>query len=352
MSWLLKALLTLTFIVLLMKFPEESSKGVRLGLKICSESVIPSLFPMSVLCTFITASGLISVLKRLTAPFMKKLFRLPGSAFGAVTLGMLGGYPVGVRMTEELYRNKCISQNDANRMCLFCVCAGPAFTVGTVGSAMLNSPTAGRLLFASTCLSALTIGILLRFTSAESEEYFESDYKKPLVGALCEAVSSAGGAMLSVSAWIIFFTCICMTLKTIPETLKLPLYSLLEVTNGVREAVRRELSLPVIAAILGWSGLSVHCQAYRYTEKCGVKASHFAVSRIVSGALSAIYCKWLVRIFPVASEVILLRSGLEYESFSKSAPVSAAMLLTAGVFIIKTAGMTGNIYQKLTKKNP
>ncbi len=349
---LLKALLALVFIVLLIKYPQQSTKGVRLGLKICSESVIPSLFPLSVLCTFMTVSGLCTAIGKAATLITEKVFRLPGSAAGALLMGMFAGYPVGARMTEELYRNRCISRNDANRMCLFCVCAGPAFTVGTVGSAMLNDSSAGKILFLSSCLSALTIGVLLRFTATDGEIRHEADFRKPLATALCEAVSSAGGAMLSVSAWIIFFTCICMTLEGVPETIKLPLYSLLEVTNGVGEAVKSGQPLPVISAILGWSGLSVHCQVFRYIEKCGVKPSHFIVSRVVSGALSAIYCKWLLGFFPIANEVILTGSGLECESFSNTPPVSAAMLLTAGVFIIKTSGMTDEIFKKFTNKNP
>ena len=76
------------------------------------------------------------------------------------------------------------------------------------------------------------------------------------------------------------------------------------------------------------------------------------MSRIVSGALSAIYCKVLLDFFPITETVMMTKSGLSVYTFSVSAPVSAAMLLTAGVYIINTSGMTNEIYKKLTKKNP
>ena len=345
-----KTALAIIFVVLLIKFPQASSQGVRYGLRICAESVIPSLFPFSVLCSFLTVSGLCSVFGKYFSPIMKKLFKLPGSAAGAVIMGMCAGYPVGVRMTEELLREKSISRNDAERMCLFCLSAGPAFLIGTIGTVMLKSLEAGKILFISSCLSALTVGFLLRFTAVEEEHTVNVDVKKNLAGSLCEAVSSASAAMLSVCAWIILFSCICMTLRGLPDSVRIPLSAFLEVTNGTKAAVEAGLSLPVISAILGWSGISVHCQVWHYIEKCQVKPSRFIVSRIVSGALSAIYCKVLLDFFPIAETAMMTKSGLSVYTFSVSAPVSAAMLLTAGVYIINTSGIANDICGKVTTK--
>ena len=349
-SVICKMSVAFAFVFMLIKFPQEVSQGVRDGLLICGQSVIPSLFPFTVLCTFLTVSGLCDTIGNRLSSVMNLLFRLPGSAAGAVVMGMIGGYPVGTRMTAELLRENSISQNDAERMCLFCVSAGPAFLIGTVGTAILGNESAGKILFFASCLSTLTVGILLRFTANGEKRECAIGIRKPFAESLCESVSSAGGSMISVSTWIIFFSCICMAAKEFPDSVRVPLVSLLEVTNGTKTAADEGLPLPVISAILGWSGLSVQCQVFSYIEKCSVKPSRFIVSRIVSGALSALYCKGLLYLFPIEKPVMLTGAGMNVHPFSVSAPVSAAMLLTAGVFIINTSGMTDDIHEKLTKK--
>ncbi|MBQ3151110.1 MAG: hypothetical protein IJB86_07715 [Clostridia bacterium] len=341
-SAVIKITVAVIFSLMLIKYPSLTAQGAREGLCVCAESVIPTLFPMTVLCTFLAVSGISEALGRFMHPFMKKVFKLPGSASSAVIMGMVGGYPTGIKMTGQLYRENSISQNDANRMCLFCLSAGPAFLIGTVGTVMMSDVRIGRVLFLSSCLSTLTVGFLLRFTANEEDIPTKLPSFRPITSSLCEAVTTAGGAMLSVSAWIILFSCICKTLTELPDGIRLPLCSVLEVTNGTKAAIEAGISIPVISAILSFAGLSVHCQVWSCIEECDVKASHFIVSRIVSGALSALYCKAILHFFPIEQSTLMAREGLFVHSFSVSAPVSAAMLLTAGVFIINTSGKTND----------
>ena len=127
-----------------------------------------------------------------------------------------------------------------------------------------------------------------------------------------------------------------MTQK-LPASLSVPLGCLLEVTNGCRTASALSLPLPVLAAILGFGGAAVHCQALPYVSACGARVSRFLAFRVVHAALSAAFCEALLRLFPQAQSVILLQNGTVLQPFSASAPASAALLATAAVFIWQTA---------------
>ena len=339
-EWILRIVPAAVMLWLLVRFPREMTEGVRRGLMLCGTALIPSLFPFLALCTFFVRSGLCALAgEKLSAP-AKKLLRLPGAAAGAVLLGLCGGYPVGMRMTAQLLEEGSITRSQAQRMCLFCISAGPAFVTGTVGASMLGSRQAGWLLFAALTGANLTVGFLLRFTDEEPHAQTRPITRQPFARSFCDAVAQAGAGMLPLCAWVLLFSGICAVLETAPPSVSVPLVCVLEVTNGCKTGASCGLSLPVIAAILGFGGLSVHCQILPDVTACGVRLSRFWAFRVVCGALAAVYCMGLVRLFPQAQTVALLRSDLPVQAVSASIPTSAALLVTAAVFILNTARET------------
>lgn len=316
--------------------PREMADGVREGLALCGSVVIPSLFPFFVLCTFLVRTGLGADLGRLLSPLTEKAFRLPGNAAGAILLGLCGGYPVGARMTAQLYAREELTQAQAERMCLFCVAAGPVFVTGTVGAGMLRSAAAGRLLWAAVTLSCLTLGVLLRFTDDAPARVLETTRREDVCESLCAAVADGGRGMLSMCAWVILFSGICRACARLPAGAGLAAGCLLEVTGGCRLAAAEGLPLPLIAGILGFGGLSVQCQLLPYVTACGVKPSRFWAFRLLGGGLAAVYAMALLRLFPQAAPAALLRQGQTLRLSGASVPASVSLLCTAAVFILNT----------------
>ena len=338
-------------LVLLLCFPREMTQGVRDALHVCGTSLITSLFPFFVLCTFTVKSGLANRLGRPADRVMRTLFRLPGQAASAVLLGLCGGYPVGTRMTAQLYEHGALTKTQAERMCLFCVSAGPAFTVGAVGAGMLCSRSAGRVLFCSLTLSAVTTGLLLRFADTPAEpRTLPTCRTSGAARSFCEAVADAGESILSVCAWVLLFSGVGAAAEKLPEALYLPFACLSEVTNGCRTAASHALSLPLIAAVLGFGGFAVHCQVLPSVTACGVRVSRFLAFRAVHAALAAVYCEVLLRLFPQVQPVIWLQNGVRLLPYSASAPASAALLATAAVFIWQTSEPKSDNFDKKLNK--
>jgi len=344
------------FALLLIGFPQAAAEGVREGLRLCASTVIPSLFPFMALCSFLVKSGVCDAIGRAAAPVTRALFRLPGAAAGAVVMGLFGGYPVGASMTAQLLRRGQVSQSDAFRMMLFCVNAGPAFIIGAVGSSMLGSRRAGAVLFASVCLSSLTVGFLTRFLNPHcaagdpgtgKQEQAQTrpqtmangwNQSQGLQKSLVDSVTDTAFAMLSVCAWIVLFSCLCASLRLLPAPLSqaaMPLKCVLEVTSGCAAAAQN-MPVPVLAMALGFAGFSVHFQVLSHVREAGVPFSVFLVSRVVNGALAAVICVYILKFFPAPINAFLNNVTPIAAAHAYSAPVSAGILIMSALLIIDT----------------
>lgn len=354
-------LLCISAVFLLLQ-PLLAAQGVREGLTLCTETVIPSLFPFLVLAAFFTRSGLCAAFGRAAAPLMR-LFRLPGVAAGAVLMSLLGGFPVGLRMTADLLEAGQLSREQAKRMSLFCVNAGPAFLVGAVGGIMLGSRKAGWFLFACLSVAALLLGMIAgrlpqkdegiqstksfhRLPAAKTARGIpgtvpQTETFPPAGEALVTAVADASGAMAAICAWIILFACFCNALANsgIPPRLQGLLQAFLEVSQGSR-LLSAGANLPLLAAALGWCGLCVQCQLLPCLRRIGQKLPRFMCFRLLHALLAAGLCKAALLLFP--QELPVFSNGVTAQPslFSLSAPAAAAMLLMAALLILDI-GKTG-----------
>ena len=321
--------------LLLLARPQEAAQGVRAGLTLCADSLIPALFPFLALCAFFSRSGADALLGRFLSPVSSALFRLPGAALGAVVFGLTGGYPVGLRMTAQLLENGRITRNQASRMALFCTGAGPAFVFGLVGGG------AGRILFAALTLSALLMGFALRFFGKKS-------LQAPLLpappippdAALVGAVSDAITAMAGICAWVILFCALraLLPLDAFPPPLNRAFSLLWEIGGGCRSAAG--IPLPLLCAAIAWGGLCVHCQLLSLVRACGQSLPRFLLARAVHAALSAGLCAALLRMFPLVQSTLSNHITPIPAALSRSAPAAAALLLTGALLILDGGGVS------------
>ena len=323
---------------LLMKFPTVAAQGISDGIDLCLGTLIPTLFPFMIVSTLMIEQRIFDNVPKSIQQFSEFVFAVKGSCLAVIILSLIGGLPIGCKITNQLYEKRKISASQGRRMMLFCYCTGPAFTVATVGIFMLSSKNAGYILYASVVLSSLTIGILSRFFEQEDGVYLtetEYDKKNQFSINLVRSVSDSSKAILNICAWVIIFSCIGKLTEILPinENTRFFLGCILEVSNGAYIA-SGNMPLPIIAGIIGFGGLCGHCQVMPYVIKLHLKYKYFLVARIINGALSVIYCKVLLEIFPVGYEVFSIGTLPSESAFSVSSAVSIAMLFSAGLFLI------------------
>lgn len=318
-------------IAALILFPGQSVAAARDGLTLCYNVIIPSLFPFFVLSSLVVELGLVSYLGNLLAPLMVPLFRVPGEGATALALGFVGGYPVGARTTLSLYEKGLCTKTEAERMLAFCNNSGPAFILGVVGAGVFSSGTVGLLLYLAHAAASVCVGILFRFYRA-AERPRPSRSPQPrfaaprLTTAFTGSVKESFAATLNICAFVVFFTVVIRLLLltgAIPAlgraitALLTPfgfqaqwseklLIGLVELSSGVSSlsaGADGSGGLKLAAFMLGWAGLSVHCQVLSFVGGSGLSVRPYFFGKLLHGGLSALFIGGLARLFPTALPV-------------------------------------------------
>ena len=86
------------------------------ALILCGKSVIPALFPFLVVSSLLIALGFGEWVSPYLAGLMAPLFRLPGLASSALFLGLVGGYPIGAQTAADLYCQRLLTREEAERL--------------------------------------------------------------------------------------------------------------------------------------------------------------------------------------------------------------------------------------------
>lgn len=330
----------LVFIAMFIYDPTGLVKGVSDALTLCATAVIPPLFPFMVLSDFIIRSGLCDIIGNFLAPITKFVLNLPGSAGCAVFMSAVGGYPVGAKMTAHLLEGEKITRSQGKRMMLFCVNAGPAFVIGTVGAVMFSSRRAGIILYLSMLISSLFIGVFLRFFDSEKLDLKRAEIVfDPSVAS--QSIMQGTNSILMMCGWILIFSCINVFIKKLPlnENTLVWLNMITEVTSGC-SAASKMFPVSVQALVMGWAGLSVHCQLFPFVKATGLRLTHFFLSRLVHGGLATAVAVVLFRFFPCEVSVFSANADVLPAAFSVSAPAAAAMLILCAFLIIDNKAKT------------
>ena len=291
MNWkkLLPMLAASAAAALLLLRPQKAASAVRAGLALCAGTVVPSLFPFFAAISLLLQLGAAEALGRLCAPIMRPLFRMRGVCALPLLAGLLGGYPSGAKTAASLYAQGRITRQEAELLLGFCDNCGPAFLLGCVGAGVLGNPDAGLWLYAVHILSAILAGILLcRLSGDRGPVLLGSALPAAPVSfpqALTSSVTGALASTLNVCAFVIFF----QVLSALPPAPPPPLVlGILEMVGGVASLTPGPGGFAAAAAIVGWGGLSVHCQAMSLAAPEGLSFRWHWAGKALQAVLSAL----------------------------------------------------------------
>ena len=274
---------------LLLLRPQKAASAVRAGLALCAGTVVPSLFPFFAAISLLLQLGAAEALGRLCAPIMRPLFRMRGVCALPLLAGLLGGYPSGAKTAASLYAQGRITRQEAELLLGFCDNCGPAFLLGCVGAGVLGDPAAGLWLYAVHILSALLAGLLLcRLSGDRGPVLLGSALPAAPVSfpqALTSSVTGALASTLNVCAFVVFF----QVLSALPPAPPPPLVlGVLEMVGGVSSLTSGPGGFAAAAAIVGWGGLSVHCQAMSLAAPEGLSFRWHWAGKALQAVLSAL----------------------------------------------------------------
>ena len=334
-SKIFSAVFVVIFVVTFFAFPDEFLSGVKNGLNVCGNVIIPSLFPFLIISSFFVKSGLSDYKNKFTVFIAEKIFRLKSEFLSVILMSLIGGFPVGIRMINGLYDDGKIGTREAERLSLFCVNAGPAFVINAVGVSMLSNKKAGLIIFISLTLSSLLIAFVSRFFyKNEVSENIKIKVSKNFSEALVESVSDSISALISICAWIIFVSGFLLLADKINSVfIRDFLKAFSEVTTGAI-IFSEKYPMYIIAGIIGFSGLCVHCQLLPNLNKMKIRLPVFFLGRILSALLSATICRILFMLFPCDMQTFSTLSSVTSGGLSVSIPAVCSLFFMCGLLIL------------------
>ena len=351
--------------------PEEAIAGAKDGLLLCFNVIVPSLFPFFVLSSLVVDLGLAAYLGRALEGLMRPLFRVSGSCAAAVALGFIGGYPVGARTALQLYQQGLCTKTEAERLLAFCNNSGPAFILGVVGAGVFGDSRVGLLLYLTHAAASMVVGLLFRFYGGAGEKSASKPRPKPIQtvsfpAAFTGAVSRSLQSTLNICAFVVFVAVVLRlltaygVLSAVASLLSLAGFEgewarrlvagLLELSSGVaslRGGAELAGRVSMAAFMLGWAGLSVHCQVLSFLVDSGLSARAYLLGKLCHGLIAAGLTYGVTRLFPLSAPVAdyLAEQAESIASLDFSTALAASTLAALAGWLI-LAGLCGWLLRK------
>ena len=347
----------------LVAMPDQAISGAKDGLALCYNVIMPSLFPFFVLSSLVVDLGLAAYLGRAMEGLMRPLFRVSGSCAAAVALGFIGGYPVGARTALQLYQQGLCSKTEAERLLSFCNNSGPAFILGVVGAGVFGDSRVGLLLYLTHALASLVVGLLFRFYGGSERSRSPRPQPKPIQAvtipaAFTGAVTRSLQSTLNICAFVVFFAVVLQLMSACgvftllanllslagfqPEWARRLVAGLLELSSGVSSlqgSTQLAGRVSMAAFMLGWAGLSVHCQVLSFLVDSGLSAKTYLAGKLFHGLIAAGLTWCLTRLFPLSAPVAdyLAEQAESIAALDFSTALAASSLAALGGWLLLAA---------------
>lgn len=301
---------TLSALFALMAGSKSAVSAAAQGLEVCISVVVPSLLPFFVISSVLCSYGFPAAVGRRLDGAAQRLFGLSGECAAAFFIGLTGGYPLGAAAVADIYRSGRVSRSEAESMLAFCNNTGPAFIIGTAGAGIFGSVRIGLELYLAHILAAVLVGVVMPRGAGTARACGSISASEPpsFPDTLVSAVKGAAASVLNICAFVVFFSAVLGVFRASGLTelicgelsLRLPLSlrqanalftGALELGSGISAlsgCAPDGVSLAVCAFILGWGGLSVHCQTMAAISGTDLRPGRHFAGRALHGAFSAV----------------------------------------------------------------
>ncbi len=315
-------------------YSKECKNGIINGMSFCVSVLIPSLFIFMVIASYISDSTFADFLSRILKKPTLVILNLPPVCSSVILLSIIGGYPVGARCVANLYKNKSISKDVANKLSMMAVCSGPGFVINYVGCALLNSKQAGVILFISQFISYVFVMLVCSRLIKTKCDYVDIDDTKHKKTGLVDAVCDGCKSTVNMCAMVILFSALISICETVFKDFPVLLdyvCALLEVTYACNK-LSHIYSLTALSFIVGFGGICVHFQIFSALKDVGINKGLFFLFRILQGISSAVATYILLILFNPVTEVF---STVEQTTATSSTTIlgSIALIVTAVCFL-------------------
>lgn len=301
--------LALVFVFLTVALVADPSKYIAVslnGILVWATVILPAILPFLLFSKFLTKLGVVDFFSKIISPITKFLFKADGTSAYVFTLSILSGYPVGAKITSDLFQDGRISKNQAIKIMTFSACSGPMFILGTVGIGLFLSSTAGYIMLACHILSAVLNGVLFRgFFNDKTNKNTLQKPKKSDDDFLYQTAIQSANSMLVVGVYIVLFFVIIEFFVSLfgltPSILSAIVSGFFEITRACQELALLNIGLgtkTVLAnIIITFGGISTTVQSLAFLKKMEFKTPLFLLIKLTHAAFAGILTFLFVILF-------------------------------------------------------
>lgn len=171
MKNLLSACTVLGLLVFLLLHPTESLSCAKAGMTLWLNTLIPTLLPFIILTGVLSRIDGIQKLLSPLDPFFRIFLGVDSWGGYIFILGMLCGYPLGAKLSSDLYSSGKISQKEALYLTTFCNNASPAFIITYLSRLCLKNSVPTIQIFISIFSANLISMMFFRFVVYKNTFY-------------------------------------------------------------------------------------------------------------------------------------------------------------------------------------
>ncbi len=273
-------LLGFVFLICLI-FSPLVKNGIKNGLILLTDQVIPSLYPFVLITTYIN----------------KKYNTL--NSYLLIGMSIFSGYPVGAKIiAEHSFLDIPITKQD---LLMFCNNPSLPYLISYVGGYCLNSPLFGLIIYIC-IISGNILTLFLKFLLKSIHPVkIEHSEKIRLCSTTCKYDTlflDTFHTLINLSSYILIFsifTSLINNVSFIPYSIRLILICLTETTTGIAHLSKLTLhtsyKLVWITGMIGFGGMSVILQTSNMTKDSTLSIKKYMTDKAISSliAMSVMY---------------------------------------------------------------
>ena len=305
MKYIIMAFFYLSFIGILLCFPDSTIEYAYQGLTQWATRMVPTLFPFMIISSMMIHTGVDSWLTRIIKPILKPLFSCSSNGFYAIITGFLCGFPMGAKSACDLRKNNSISKSEAEYLLAFCNNIGPTYFLGIVFPLLETCGYHNKLLllfglYGIPLLYDILLGKLIQPSNIEAQKMMDEREKEqihtPFTTALRQSCMSSIQSILLLGGYVTFVN----AFRAIPELLDLPsristiIGGFLEIVYGIPGIFYNEQLPPqwkafYIMTALSFSGICCMLQTSSITIEEELSMKKYIFHKVIITILATAY---------------------------------------------------------------
>lgn len=231
--------LLLIFIMCFMLIdPVHGMAGVKSGLILWYDRVLPALLPFSIISYILVATNNLSFFGRILHPFIKKLIPVSPAGVYPLLAGFLFGFPLGSKIVSHLFETGQLCKKEARILLSVSNNISPVFITGymvhqCIGNDCYMLPSLFCIYFPPLAFGAIW---LRRNKTDEPYKKNEASRSQITFKIIDAGIMNGFETLLKLCGYIVIFSILCQPLILLQNKvplLALGISGLLEITNGV-----------------------------------------------------------------------------------------------------------------------